>query len=186
LLNHANAVVDAFLGGWSTSWVSEVEAGQYFTPTFSTFDPSNTNSFGPSTTYLARPDVVVNPATAAPPQSINSWFNPAAFAVPGCPATTPVCSNPANVGRFGNAGVNTLEGPGLANLDLAAMKTFPIHERLRLQFRVLATNVFNHPNFGIPAANISSPATVGKITSTFGEQLGESSRQVHLSLRLDF
>jgi hypothetical protein len=184
-LTHANGIVNAFLGGWSTSWVSEMEAGQYFTPTFSGFDPSNTNSFGPSTSYLARPDVVLNPP-AFSGQSINDWFNAAAFAVPGCPSTTPVCSNPAPVGRFGNAGVNTLEGPALKNLDFWASKYFRVREGMRLQFRMLATNVFNHTNFALPAANISSPATVGAITSTFGEQLGETSRQIHFSLRLEF
>ncbi len=184
-LSHVNGVVDAFLGGWNTSWVSEMEKGQYFTPTYSTFDPSNTNNFGPSASYVARPDVVLNPP-AFSGQSINNWFNAAAFAVPGCPATTPVCSNPAPVGRFGNAGVNTLEGPNLVNFDFSASKYFRIREKMRLQFRMLATNIFNHPNFALPAYNISSPATDAKITSTFGEQLGETSRQIHFSLRLEF
>jgi hypothetical protein len=48
------------------------------------------------------------------------------------------------------------------------------------------TNVFNHPNFGLPANNISAPGTVGRITSTFQEQLGEGSRQIHLNVRIEF
>ena len=66
------------------------------------------------------------------------------------------------------------------------MKNFLIKEHIRAQFRLVATNVFNHPNFANPAANISSPGTVGQITSTFQEQIGEGSRQIHLGLRLDF
>ena len=55
-MGSANRVVDAVIGGWSTSWVSELMSGQYYTPTYSGFDPSNTNNFGPSTTFVARPD----------------------------------------------------------------------------------------------------------------------------------
>jgi hypothetical protein len=187
-LSNTNRFADAVLGGWRMGWVAELFSGQYYTPTFSGFDTSNTNSFGPANNnFVARPDVVPGvPVTPAGGPTLSEWFNPAAFAIPGCPANNPVCTNPANVGRFGNAGLNTLRGPDLMNFDFSAMKNFLIREHLRAQFRVVATNVFNHPNFANPAANISSPGTVGQITSTFQEQIGEASRQVHFSLRLDF
>jgi hypothetical protein len=44
-------------------------------------------------------------------------------------------------------------------------------------------NLFNHPTFSTPAANISSPGTVGVITST-RSYLG--ARTVELRLRLQF
>ena len=34
-------------------------------------------------------------------------------------------------------------------MDLAVRRDFPIHERLKLQFRAEAFNIFNHPNFGV-------------------------------------
>jgi hypothetical protein len=187
-LSNSNRFADAVLGGWRMGWVAELFAGQYYTPTFSGFDTSNTNSYGPANNnFVARPDVVLGvPVTPPGGPTLSEWFNPAAFAIPGCPANNPVCTNPADVGRFGNAGVNTLRGPDLMNFDFSAMKNFLIREHIRAQFRVVATNVFNHPNFANPAANISSPGTVGQITSTFQEQIGEASRQVHFSLRLDF
>jgi hypothetical protein len=119
-------------------------------------------------------------------QSITNFFDAKAFAIPGCPPSAPVCTNPVNVGRFGNSGVNILRGPKAINFDFSAMKDFRINERMRAQFRLLATNIFNHPNFSNPAANISSPGTVGQITSTFSEQIGEDARQIHFSLRLMF
>jgi hypothetical protein len=97
-----------------------------------------------------------------------------------------VCTSPAPVGRFGNAGVSTLTGPTIINWDFALAKTFFVGERIRIRFRALATNVFNHPNFALPAANISAPTTVGISTATFGEQIGETARQAHLSLRIEF
>jgi hypothetical protein len=186
-LTNANRLVDSVLGGWSMSWVAELMSGQYFTPTFTGFDPSNTNNFGPasSSNFVARPDRIGSGVLSSG-QSINNWFAASAFSVPGCPNSNPVCSNPASVGRFGDSGVNILRGPDAINFDFSAMKYFRINERMRVQFRMIATNIFNHPSFSNPAANISSPGTVGQITSTFQEQIGEGSRQVHFSLRIEF
>jgi hypothetical protein len=62
-------------------------------------------------------------------------INPAAFYIP-----------PAN--QFGDAPRNFVRGFGASQMDLAVRREFSIHERLRLQFRAEAFNVFNHPNFG--------------------------------------
>jgi hypothetical protein len=185
LLAHTSRLVNGILGGWSTSWISEMQTGQYFTPTYSGFDPSNTNNFGPSTSFVARPDRIGSGKLSAG-QSIYHFFDASAFKVPGCPDTTPLCTNPANIGRFGNSGVNVLRGPKAVNFNFAAIKQFHIGERARVLFRMLATNIFNHPSFSNPQANISSPGTVGTITSIFGEQTGEATRQIHFNLRLEF
>jgi hypothetical protein len=75
----------------------------------------------------------------------------------------------------------------LKNLDLAILKNFHIGEHKTLQFRAIAADVFNHPEFEVPAANISSPATVGAFTGTSGlVQQGEGSREIDFMLRLMF
>jgi hypothetical protein len=84
-------------------------------------------------------------------QLIQKYFNTAAFTV-----------NP--VGTFGNAGRNILFGPGVKNIDFGIIKTFSMKERYKLQFRAEAFNLFNHPNFNNPNANVSA-ATFGKITA---------------------
>jgi hypothetical protein len=162
--------------------VVTLQTGQWLTPSFSGFDPSNTNSLG------GRPDVVPGVPLYPADRNINHWFNPAAFAVPGCPANNPVCSNPASVGRFGNAGNDIIETPGMKNLDLALMKEFHFSERKFLRFQVTASDALNHPNFGYPAVNISSPGTVAVITSTHVNYLKGSSdsRIVNFALRLQF
>ena len=144
LLSNAAKPVDLLLGGWRMAWNILAEAGPYYTPSFSGFDTSNTNNFG------GRPDRIGSNV----------------FVVPGCPASNPVCSNPVNVGRFGNSGVNVLQAQGFTDFDLSLMKDFHLTERFVLQFRATATDVFNHPNFGVPASNISSPGTYGIVTST--------------------
>jgi hypothetical protein len=179
-LAHQNRLVEALFGGWSTAWNFVAQSGLFFTPSFDAFDPSNTNTFG------GRPDVIGNPHLSSG-QSINQWFNLNAFAIPGCPVSQPVCQNPANVGRFGNAGVNILRGPALVGLDFALTKYFPITEKVKLQFRANATNLFNHPNFSIPDADISDVGNVGNIFGTVRTQLGQpATRVINLMLRLQF
>jgi len=96
-----SGIGEAALGGWQMAWNAMAQSGQFFTPSFSGFDPSNTNSIG------GRPDVVSG-ASIQPigTQSINNWFNAGAFKMPGCPDNNPVCAKPDNIGRFGNAGIS--------------------------------------------------------------------------------
>jgi hypothetical protein len=174
-------VLDAILGGWQMAWNAMAQSGQFFTPSFTGFDPSNTNTIG------GRPDVVSGVATEPAGQSINNWFNPAAFKVPGCADSNPVCARPDNIGRFGNAGIGILRGRPIANVDFALSKNFQLNERINTQFRVNMANAFNHPNFALPAANISSPSTVGRITSTVPATFGTvAPREIDLQLRISF
>src|SRR2546430_1218616 len=60
-------------------------------------------------------------------QNRQEWYNPACFAIPA-------------LYHFGNAGVGSLRGPGIANTDLALWKEFDIstflnRERTAIQLR---------------------------------------------------
>jgi hypothetical protein len=63
-------------------------------------------------------------------------INPAAFAFPTDP------NDPGNAPR------NFVRGFGAWQINLAVRREFPIHDKLRLQFRAEAFNILNHPNFG--------------------------------------
>jgi len=181
--NNVPRLANAVIGGWKVSTVVTLQSGQFFTPSFAGFDVSNTNTIG------GRPDVVAGQSVIpANGQNIVHWINLAAFAIPGCPASTPVCSNPANVGRFGNAGLNILEGPPMRNVDFAVMKNFHTTERFLWQIEVQAQDALNHPNFGNPSANISAPATGAAITSTLANDLQGSgaSRTIYVMLKVNF
>jgi hypothetical protein len=175
-------IADGFLGGWRLSGVATLQTGQWFTPSFSGFDVSNTNTIG------GQPDVIPGVPLYPANQSIGEWFNPAAFAIPGCPFSNPVCSSPADVGRFGTSALDLLATPPMRNLDIALMKEFHFTEKKFIRFQATCTDILNHPNFGYPASNISSTGTVGIITSTLSNYLTGSgtSRIVNLSLRLQF
>ncbi|HET9176910.1 MAG TPA: carboxypeptidase regulatory-like domain-containing protein [Terriglobia bacterium] len=126
--------VNQVVGGWSLYWISYFESGLWFTPQFSGSDPSNTNTFSPI------PDRICNGNFPPNQRSINGWFNTSCFAVPPN-------------GRFGNSGVNILEGPGLNNQSVSLTKNFPVTERVHIEFSAMASNVFNHPNFENPGTN---------------------------------
>jgi hypothetical protein len=58
-----------------------------------------------------------------------------------------------------------------------------------MRFQATCSDILmNHPNFGYPAATISSTGTVGTISSTLGNYLTGSStaRMLNLALRLQF
>ncbi|MGH9663026.1 MAG: TonB-dependent receptor, partial [Bryobacteraceae bacterium] len=107
-------------------------------------------------------------------QSVNAWFNKAAFAVP------------ADF-TFGNLGMNVGRGPGEWEAALALSKRTAINDRFTLNFRAEAFNLFNHPNYANPAANISS-GTFGRITSILnsGPTGTGGTRKIEFMLRLEF
>ena len=86
-------------------------------------------------------------------QTINNWFNPAAFAVPA-------------VGTWGNLGRNIGRGPGYYEFDTALEKETFITElsASREVPKVEAFNLLNHPIYGDPASDISA-GSFGIITS---------------------
>jgi Carboxypeptidase regulatory-like domain/TonB dependent receptor len=163
-LGAAPAVVNQIVGGWQLYWIGYFETGQFFSPSFSGSDPSNTNTSG------GLPNRICNGNLPPGQRTVTHWFNPACFVVP-----------PA--GQFGNSGANVLEGPGLQLNNLTLGKTFPIHERLRFTFMAAAQNALNHPNFSNPAANISAPGSVGVISSV---DAFAPARQIMLRGRIEF
>jgi hypothetical protein len=99
--------------------------------------------------------------------------------------------------RFGNAGYNSMRGPGVVNLDLGLSRAFRIKERVQLQFRAEAFNATNTPHFALPGTNASNLVLNGDgtirnlagytaITST--QNLGRDFDERHLrfGLRVGF
>ena len=99
----------------------------------------------------------------------------------GCPggrAINPFAFTNVSSG-LGDAPRNFVRGFGAWQMNLAVRRDFPIHERLKLQFRAEAFNIFNHPNFGVinstcggtpgqPCTNL----TFGQATATLANSLG--------------
>ncbi len=134
------------LGGWSLNQLTTLRKGLWFTAV-------DIDRVDAGTAASQRPELVGQPNLPAGQRTTAKWFNTAAFAIP--PAFT-----------YGNAGRGILEGPSLINTDFSLLRSFPIGEARRVEFRFEAFNLFNHPNFGLPDVNFASP-TFGVIGSAF-------------------
>jgi hypothetical protein len=73
----------------------------------------------------------------------NPWFDPLAF-------------RPVTEARFGNAGYDSVRGPGYVNLDLSFFREITVSGAKTIQFRVEIFNVTNTPHFANPNANVSN------------------------------
>ena len=77
----------------------------------------------------------------------------------------------APAGQQGDFGRNVLRGFGAAQVDVALQREFHITEKVGLRFRAEFFNIFNHPNFGNPNNNLTSPL-FGHSTQTLASSLG--------------
>jgi hypothetical protein len=162
---------NALLGGWELNNVTLLQTGPWLTPSISTsFDQSNTNVVNRGASL--RPDQVANRLYEG--QSRARYFNPGAFS-----------PTPAGAGRFGDAGVGILQGPGTEAVSMGLAKAFKVTEGVHVRFESTFTNVLNHTNFAPPATQIDNTSTFGVLSAPqTAENAGNRTGQ--LALRVDF
>jgi Carboxypeptidase regulatory-like domain len=131
--------VNALLGGWQATVIEKITTG------FPVFIVNSVNdsgvNFEDNFATNNRPIQVCNPT--ATHQTIQQWFNPN-------------CFTQAPVGELGTASRTPLSGPGFVNTDFSVIKRFAITERVGADFRAEFFNLFNHPQFGLPNADLAS------------------------------
>ena len=133
------------LGGWQLNGIVQTQTGFPVTLTNPQLDIR----------YLTnRPDAVCDPNARAP-HTTDQWFDTS------CLGARPL----AQTGdRPGNAGRNTIRGPGFSASDLSLIKNITAGGSRRIQLRVEAFNVFNQARFNNPGGAIGTP-TFGRITA---------------------
>lgn len=161
LLAPGNSVVNAVIGGWELSGILQFTSGAPY-GVYLCGDIANVGR----TDCYERPDLVGNPNLSNPTSS--QWFNPNAFAVPA-------------QYTYGNAGRDILSGDGFSDLDLSLLRTIPIRERFRLQFRFDAFNALNTTVYANPVNQLNLPGQTGHV---FGTRSTE--RELQLALKLYF
>jgi hypothetical protein len=170
------------LGNWQASGIVTAQTGSPFTVVLAGGNSSAEAAFG----NPARPDVVGSPFVAGPvaanpnpgcqttisqgglaadevrvPQS---WFNACAFVNPPAGAASGLFA-------YGDEGRNSMTGPGYTNLDFGLSKSVALGAESRLlQLRGDFFNLFNHPNFDIPAHSLNCPVAqpCGTTAGTYG------------------
>ncbi|HEY1808546.1 MAG TPA: TonB-dependent receptor [Acidobacteriaceae bacterium] len=185
MLNHRR-ILGAIAGNWELSTTALARTGF---PVNVEMPSSYTAPDGASGTE--RPDRVPGVSLTPPGgRSVAHWINPAAFAYPA--------------GEFGTAPRDLISGPGTWQIDMATAKSFPLRERMQIEFRTEVYNVFNHPQLGTPqnicdlssAGQVGCPSGFGSITSPINlntaivnpiTPVGSGTpREMQFALRFDF
>jgi hypothetical protein len=188
-LGSAHGVVEQVLGGWSISAITNLTTGVPFT-----IYGSTTQDFSGFNQLVDRPDVVGSGKLAIDRGNPDSFFDPAYFGkITGasCPGftTNKVSSGCAPTGRVGTSPRNAYYGPGLISLDTTVGKTFPIHEKVKLQFRADFVNLLNHTNFALTSGNRTmSSGQFGQLSSSSLFNGGDTGgpRVIQITVRLQF
>ena len=176
-----NTLRNQVLGGWIVSGKSFYRSGQPFTVYNSAAAAANTGGTDLGGTLVD----IVNPR-------MNRHCGSGAATTPCFTASDFVAYNAQT--DFGNAARNQFTGPHYADTDLALVKKLYHHEALNLQVGANAFDVFNHPNFALPAANIAGGGlgTISAIaappTSPYGsfQGAGVGGRVVQVFGRINF
>jgi hypothetical protein len=95
---------------------------------------------------------------------------------PGGRAINPAAFVSPSGNSAGNAPRNFIRGFGEVQVNLAARREFPLHDRVMLQFRAEAFNILNHPNFGYVDPYLTD-ATFGQATQMLNQSLGTVASQ---------
>jgi hypothetical protein len=167
------------LGGWSLAGIASARSGLPLNITVSRKSSDLPDGNASSQRPNLVPGVPIYPAN----QTINNWLNPAAFALP-------------KPGTWGNLGRFIARGPGNYEIDSSLTRTFRFSERLGLNLRAAAFNLFNHPMYKNPSGGLGSftgasptPAgSFGKITGILntGATGTGAPRRVEFMLRFEF
>ena len=184
-MGHASKALDAVIGGWELSTVSNAFSGQPINIIFSPTSAFQVNTITSDFRGASFPRVnITGDPVSGQPNQIAHYFNLANINIPLDP------SQP-----FGNAGRNIARTMPIWQFDAALNKTFTLSEKARLQFRAEAFNLINRANYLAPnstcaawttVASGSTPAgtcttaSFGTITSTLDPRL------LQLGLKLSF
>jgi carboxypeptidase family protein len=162
----ASGIANQLIGGWQWSGSVTAQSGFPFTP------QAGSNISGTGDTQ--NPDVVSrNPNFTGPVilGKVDQYFDPRAFVLP-------------LAGTFGNVSRGAFTAPGLTNFDTSLTKKFSITERVNLQFRAEAFNLFNHANFATPNPVVFNG---NNYSASAGQILAAApSRQIQFALKLLF
>jgi len=139
IFQHAKGLRGSMLGGWQVSGITTAQTGEPVSIiNGGTYDNAGVGNSVGSGSFA---DLVGNPHGPKP-----------SFAqVPGI-VYGPLLDNPGAYAQptgltFGDAGRNSLIGPGRVNFDMGLFKHFKIGESKAIEFRAEAFNVFNHPQW---------------------------------------
>jgi len=153
----------AFLGGWNLNGIGTWQTGQPFSALNGIPTGPCADANGDGALTNDRPNIG-NPS--APLSSVALLADPTCRSTSAgyidlngnstSPSSAHFVQVPLGTNGGGNAGRNTMTGPGLVDFDFALFKQFHWAESKVLEFRWEVYNVLNHPNPGYILGNVFS------------------------------
>jgi outer membrane receptor protein involved in Fe transport len=154
------------LGGWQVNGLLSMYSGSPFTIT-----SSGTSLDLPGSTQVA--DQLTDDVEVLGFRAGQAWFDTTAFRA-------------VTERRFGTAPINSMRGPGFANVDLSVFRDFGLGHDRAIQFRMEVFNLTNTPHFANPQASVNA-TNFGVITGTANSgREGIDERLFRVGLRFKF
>ncbi|MBV8897860.1 MAG: TonB-dependent receptor [Acidobacteriaceae bacterium] len=192
-LNHGSGLARQVLGGWSIAPIWTAETGQ----------PYSVYDCGQAIYVCSRAEFIGNTQPGGPAQLTAVPGAPNTFNYFTFPATVPYVNPNAAIAAAGSAafgggasdlppfpagmsGRNAFRAPGVWFLNVGVYKTFFLTERLKLQIRGEAYNIFNHANLYVEGsgADVSSSTYIPACRGCTGTSTDR--RNLQLAARIDF
>ncbi len=156
----ANRALNRALSDWKLGGKIYLYSGRPFTVIDSGVATANVFSSSFSGTVLAD---ATNPSVLSASCGKSAVKSPclttSEFNLATARATTPAQSD------WGNTKPNSFRGPGFASISAQLGKEIPVTESTRFEVGADAYNLLNHPNFGIPNADVNKGKTLGTVTT---------------------
>ena len=166
---HYSGAKGTLLNGWAISGIT----------TFQTGFPIRIQSLADNELMYSfdfelpgEPNQIAPFRTMRPQSHGNYFFDPNSFTENASDSSEPPCTDgaafgcydPTLFGSLGNAPRTICCGPHVSQTDLALLKTIPLSETKRIDFRAEFFNLFNHTQFYTPDGNTSDGSQFGQVT----------------------
>jgi Carboxypeptidase regulatory-like domain len=160
-LGNSHGVVDRLVGGWTIGTILTIDSGFPFQlyGGYLTYNDYGDGGMTLNGTPVSALQNAIGVYPAGKPAPYKYTITPSLAtqtATSTCSSrVVGICQN-ITAGTFGDH--PWLAGPRIWNDDMSLSKTVPITERIQFRLQAEFLNVFNHPNWADPNANISSSA----------------------------
>jgi hypothetical protein len=129
------------LGSWELGSIVNISSGHSLTPVINGISNVNDPSGIGNGAGVQLPNLVPGQPCRNPSFKNFQWFNPNRYTMNGF-----------KLGTIGTAPIGDCFGPPTRTVDVSLSKNFHVTERVQMQFRMDAFNLFNHPQWSDPGS----------------------------------
>ncbi|MGA7294848.1 MAG: carboxypeptidase regulatory-like domain-containing protein [Terriglobales bacterium] len=158
-----SGVTGKLVDGWAVSGITTYQTGFPIRITSSSDNElMNSGDFE----YPGEPNQIAPFSWQRPQTNGNYYFNSPA-------SQNSIFSESGIFGYVGNAPRTICCGPGISETDVSVIKTIPVTESTRFEFRAELFNIFNHTQFYNPDGNSTDGSQFGQVTQVKDPRLAQ-------------